>query len=223
MIELKNIKGVVSVMELPLSDESQCKVLDFTENNESLAKVDLSNTDEFNSYINSQLDGYKCGIGGYLEPRVIYKRSQLFEEEEPRSIHLGVDIWAGVYSRVFAPLDGVVHGFKFNAAFGDYGPTIILKHDVDGMVFYTLYGHLSLGSLDGKYEGMKVKKGQEIAQLGEARENVGWPPHLHFQIIKDLQGKQGDYPGVCKPSEVEFYKENCPNPNYLIRSLLLSK
>lgn len=221
MIELKSIEGVVSVMNLPLSDSTQCKLLDFTKDNAALAKVDLTNTDEFSSYINHQLEGFKCGIGGYLEPRVIYSRSELFDEEEPRSLHLGVDLWAVSFSRVFAPIDGVVHSFKFNHAFGDYGPTLIIKHDLNGLIFYTLYGHLSLASLDGKYEGMKVKVGEEIAQLGEPRENVGWPPHLHFQIIKDLQGEKGDYPGVCKPSEIEFYKENCPNPNFLLRTEIL--
>jgi hypothetical protein len=34
--------------------------------------------------------------------------------------------------------------FAFNNNFSDYGATIILQHQLDTVVFYTLYGHVSL-------------------------------------------------------------------------------
>jgi hypothetical protein len=47
----------------------------------------------------------------------------------------------------FSALDGTLHSFNFNAGFGDYGPTIILEHNVENQTFI-LYGHLSLDSLE---------------------------------------------------------------------------
>jgi len=62
--------------------------------------------------------------------------------------------WYGLFAPagtpVFAPLGGVVHAFADNSAPLDYGPVIILRHDVNGVTFYTLYGHLSRASLQGR-------------------------------------------------------------------------
>jgi hypothetical protein len=65
-------------------------------------------------------------------------------------------------------------------------------------------------------EGDLVKKGDVFSEFGIPFENGQWPPHLHFQIIKDMQGKKGDYPGVCKESEKDFYLKNCPNPDLIL-------
>jgi hypothetical protein len=61
-------------------------------------------------------------------------------------------------------------------------------------------------------EGMPVAAGDLLCHLGNSDENGGWPPHLHFQLIRDLQGYRGDYPGVCAKRDVAFYAENCPDP-----------
>jgi hypothetical protein len=47
---------------------------------------------------------------------------------------------------------------------------------------------------------------------GLPTENGGWPPHLHFQLIRDIQHYHGDYPGVCAKRDVDFYACNCPDP-----------
>jgi len=56
-----------------------------------------------------------------------------------------------------------------------------------------------------------------IAHFGEPNENGHWPPHLHFQIILDMELKQGDYPGVCKYSERQKYLANCPDPDFILQ------
>ena len=61
-----------------------------------------------------------------------------------------------------------------------------------------------------------LKQGDEIAQLGDSSVNGDYAPHLHFQIIKDVQKNLGDYPGVCSLNKLDFYKENCPNPMVLL-------
>ena len=118
-----------------------------------------------------------------------------------------------------APLDGIVHSFAFNNNDSDYGATIILTHNLDGVGFHTLYGHLSLNSLKNLYEGQKVTSGEVIAEFGMRFENGNWPPHLHFQLIADMQGWKGDYPGVCRFSERMQWLTNCPDPNIILKML----
>ena len=65
--------------------------------------------------------------------------------------------------------------------------------------------------------GQTFNRGESIATLGDASVNGDYPPHLHFQIIKDMQGLKGDYPGVCSRLDLNFYLSNCPDPNLLLK------
>jgi len=165
-----------------------------------------------NDYIRSYLEeGY--AYGGYLEDRDLYEKSEVFHSSEGvRHIHLGIDLWCPAGTPVHCPWPGEIHSFRDNYEFGDYGPTIILKHDVREYTGYSLYGHLSRKSLNGLKVGQEFRAGEILARLGEEGENVGWPPHLHFQLILDMEGKQGDYPGVCFKEELLKYVQNCPDP-----------
>ncbi|MGC4037693.1 MAG: peptidoglycan DD-metalloendopeptidase family protein [Chitinophagaceae bacterium] len=195
--------------------------LDFTENNKELTAEILADTTIFSDYITNKLKQANCkyGIGGYAEHRTVYSRSKHFDSvngEEPRRLHLGIDIWGSVNTAVIAPMDGIVHSFAFNHHFGDYGATIILTHSLDGYAFHSLYGHLSLNSLKNLQEGHLIKRGEVFAEFGMQFENGQWPPHLHFQLIIDMQGKKGDYSGVCKFSEREKWLVNCPDPFFIL-------
>jgi len=177
--------------------------LDFTENNHELTDEILNNTAQFTSYINNKLNtaNAKYGIGGYGENRTVYSRSKIFDAdktgEEPRRVHLGIDIWGKPYTKVMAPLNGIIHSYAFNDGFGNYGVTIILTHSLNGFIFHTLYGHLSLSSIKNIHEGDKINAGDVFAEFGIPLENGHWPPHLHFQLIIDLGDWKGDYPGVA--------------------------
>ena len=202
-------------------------LMDFTAANTALTDEILSNTTLFSNYVDEQLEkaGAKYGIGGYNEHRTIYSRSHVFDTEgkEPRRLHLGTDIWGPAGTPVYAPLAGTVHSVGYNAAFGDYGATLILQHDIEGAIFHTLYGHLSLHSIEEKKEGDTIEKGDWIAAFGPPAENGQWPPHLHFQLIIDMQGWRGDYPGVCQISEREKYLANCPNPDFILKMMSNAK
>jgi murein DD-endopeptidase MepM/ murein hydrolase activator NlpD len=112
---------------------------------------------------------------------------------------------------------GTIHSFADNEGFGNYGPTLILEHDIEGQVFYTLYGHLSRKNIANWKKGAVIQKGEQIGNLGMMSENGDWPAHLHIQIIKDLQGMEGDYPGVSSIDNVQFYRLNCIDPKFLLR------
>ncbi len=200
-------------------------IFDFSVHNQSLKGDDFSTLEKAEAYIFGKLReaSASVGIGGYNEERAIYDRGeQFYTDGELRTIHLGVDIWMKTGTPVYAPLDGKIHSFKNNDLVADYGPTIILEHQLDGLVFYTLYGHLSLQSLDGKRERQTVIKGEQIATLGTPKENGNWVPHLHFQLITDMLGKKGDFIGVAPKSEREYYLNICPDPN-LVLSIPMQK
>ena len=205
---------------VPYEKPDKLLLLDFTDKNTELTEDIFGDTTLFSHYITSKLDAYgaRYGIGGYNEHRTIYSKTKVFDAKdgtEPRRLHLGLDIWGKPHTKVIAPLDGIVHSFAFNNHYGDYGATIILSHYVEGLTFYTLYGHLSLNSLKNLAEGQHVVGGDIFSEFGLPFENGQWPPHLHFQIILDLQGMKGDYPGVCKYSERDLYLNNCPDPRLL--------
>lgn len=204
-------------------------LLDFTENNKELTAEILNDTNKFSGYISLKLKQANAhyGTGGYAEHRTVYSRSKLFGtqeegvkdsiDEEPRRLHLGIDIWGPVHTPVMTPVDGVVHSFAFNNHFGDYGVTIILTHQLEGITFYTLYGHLSLNSIKNMQEGDRIKKGEVFSEFGMQFENGHWPAHLHFQIIIDMENWKGDYPGVCKFSEKDKWLSNCPDPDLILQ------
>ncbi|WP_338874805.1 peptidoglycan DD-metalloendopeptidase family protein [Spirosoma sp. SC4-14] len=193
--------------------------LDFSATNPDLATLDLTNTTVFTDYVFSKLQaaGAQVGVGGYNEHRVIYRRSNHFNTTaEPREIHLGIDFWTAAETPVFTPMAGVVHSFRDNANFGDYGPTIILEHVVSGNPLYSLYGHLTRSSLDGLYVGKSFSAHDQIGAIGPYPENGDWPPHLHFQLMTDMLGYKGDFPGVCSLRDRSTYLALCPNPNDIL-------
>ncbi|MGD8420196.1 MAG: peptidase M23, partial [Gammaproteobacteria bacterium] len=81
---------------------------------------------------------------------------------------------------------------------------------------HSLYGHLSEESLNGLANGKPVRAGEELAAIGARPRNGNWVSHLHFQLIHDMQDCHGDYPGVVRPGEVEYYRVNCPDPTILL-------
>ena len=140
----------------------------------------------------------------------------MFQGDAERSIHIGVDVFMPAGTRIYAPLDGQVHSFANRQVHGDYGPVIILRHELEDSVFHTLYGHLSEDSLDDLSDGKPVRAGEKLAEIGARPRNGNWVAHLHFQLIEDMQDFCGDYPGVVRPAEVDFYRRNCPDPTPLL-------
>jgi len=193
--------------------------IDLTKNNTELTPGLLADMQVFNNWVKKKLleTGCRYAVGGYMEQRAIYESRALFDAEtEPRSLHMGIDIWSKAGTPVYAPLNGTVHSYRDNNNYGDYGPTIILQHELGDFTLYSLYGHLSIKSLQGLSVGQTVSINQKIGELGNVDENGHWPPHLHFQMMLDMEGRQGDYPGVCKVSEKEQYLKNIPDPSLLL-------
>lgn len=185
--------------------------------------------------------GVQIGIGQYDEARYLYTSSAFTVGDKPtdetRTVHLGIDLFAKMGTPVRAPLDGRVVAFADNASAQDYGPVVVLEHEVgmqnaegrmqnavDGRLsavnekikFYTLYGHLARESLKKLKVGQKIKQGNKFAELGSAAVNGGWTPHLHFQVIVDLLDLETDFPGVVLPSQRSVWLSLCPDPNLIL-------
>jgi 4-aminobutyrate aminotransferase-like enzyme len=127
-----------------------------------------------------------------------------------------LDLFAKPGTAIHAPIAGVVHATANNSAALDYGPLVILKHDADGETFFTLYGHLSLSTLERLKVGQVIAQGQNIGHIGTDQENGGWPPHLHFQIILDLLEMGANFPGVARASQRSVWTNLSPDPNVLV-------
>ncbi len=160
--------------------------------------------------------------GGYLEPRTVYTTSEYGRignsGPENRTIHLGIDFWLPAETAINAPFDGEVVTSVNDAGDKEYGGLIILKHKTETFDFFTLYGHLSVASIQKKEVGQCIKKGENIGYLGHPEENGNWSPHLHFQLMLSMLGYSTDFPGVGYFNQLNVWKSICPDPNLLFKS-----
>ncbi|MDH4089565.1 MAG: aminotransferase class III-fold pyridoxal phosphate-dependent enzyme [Cyclobacteriaceae bacterium] len=165
--------------------------------------------------------GDSVAIGRYDEPRAFYSTDAFAfpgnDAQAWRTVHIGMDFFASPKTAVVAVLDGTLYSAKNNDADRDYGPTLILEHKISNdFIFYTLYGHLTTDSLLSFTVGQSFKKGEVIGRIGNRSENGNWPPHLHFQIVLDMLGKVGDFPGVASANERGLWKSISPDPWLLL-------
>ena len=162
-----------------------------------------------------------AAVGYYDEPRLLYETDAFSEHREdgpePRTIHLGVDLFAPAGTQVLAPLAGTVLSVQRNDETLDYGPTVIVEHEPeDGPVFATLYGHLDGEVLKRLVPGATLKAGDLVGRFGKEDENGGWPPHLHFQVYLDRFDEAGNLAGVASPTRRKVWTAISPDPALLL-------
>jgi 4-aminobutyrate aminotransferase-like enzyme/Ser/Thr protein kinase RdoA (MazF antagonist) len=219
---IRERQDVAPVMEVP-ADEGATAVLDLSVGSPLLDGADTDDTPAFTDRILAEMRrrGATLAVGRYREPRGFYLTDafagRASEIPERRTVHMGIDLFDVPGAVVRAPLDAMVKSVRDNASRLDYGPTVILEHHTPDGPFWTLYGHLERASVAGLAEGAHVKAGNAIARVGPYPENGDWPPHLHFQIVTDLLGCEGDFPGVAAPREMEVWSSFSPDPNLLLR------
>lgn len=101
----------------------QLSAINLTASNTLLTEELVADTEAFSVYVDDERHRRACRylIGGYGEHRTIYSRSAVFDqEEEPRRLHLGLDIWGEAGTPVMAAIDGSVHSFAFHNRQTDY-------------------------------------------------------------------------------------------------------
>lgn len=219
----QNVRAAAPIIPVNLR-EGNCVVLDLSVGS-TLLGADPANASESRATraIHSLLRDTRStvAVGRYNEARAIYTSPRFYGGPHPidehRTIHLGIDLFKDPGTPVSTPFDATVHTFADNQAALDYGPVVILKHQIsDGLEFFTLYGHLSRESLAALHTGDRISRGQSFARIGAASENGGWTPHLHFQIVLDLLDQSTDFPGVAFASQRDVFTSISPNPNLIL-------
>ncbi|MFW6157334.1 MAG: peptidoglycan DD-metalloendopeptidase family protein [Balneolaceae bacterium] len=158
----------------------------------------------------------RWGIGRYDERREAMYTAPQYEGK--RNIHMGIDFWAPAGTPVHAFDDGeVVYTADHNQK-GNYGPTIVTRHEPADLTLYALHGHLSRASLEAVKPGDVLEKGAVFAAIGTYWENGGWAPHLHFQLSRKDPGK-ADMPGVVAQTEREEALKRYPDPRIVLGNL----
>jgi murein DD-endopeptidase MepM/ murein hydrolase activator NlpD len=92
------------------------------------------------------------------------------------SDHQGVDFDPGYGTAIHAIADGVV---VESASGGGLGQHVVIKHNVNGQMVESVYGHMIFGSQTVGV-GQTVKRGEVIGSVGSTGASTG--PHLHFEI-----------------------------------------
>lgn len=208
----------------PTVQRKEVQLLDLSVSSKWIGhRSDFNNLDLFQFKIDQLQKEHpnKIIAGGYLEPRPIYT-STAYDKignygRESRTVHLGVDFWLPAHTPVHALLDGEVVTAVDDAGDKEYGGLVILKHTINDLEFYTLYGHNTVESVLKHKPGDSIKKGEKISELGNYPENGNWAPHLHFQIMLSLLDYTDDFPGVSYPDQVNIWKSFCLDPNLLFK------
>ncbi len=165
-------------------------------------------------------EGATFAVGAYGEDRNVYRGDQFrTDAPEPRSRHLGIDLFCETGTPVHAMLDGSVKFVVDNTAAYDYGPTVILEHQAgpQGPTFFVLYGHLSRQTLTLLEPGQRVVAGEVVGFVGDDTVNGGWAPHVHVQLITNLMDSVGNFEGAGEPSRFAIWQSLSPDPNALLR------
>ncbi len=155
-------------------------------------------------------------VGKYDELRPTLYDQPMFGGE--RIVHVGIDLGGPAGTAVFAFWAGRIASVVDLDQPGDYGPTIVTEHELDGRVLYALHGHLSRGGLDRWAVGDAFERGDKLAELGAESENGGWPPHLHFQLSWEPP-VGGDIPGVVTLADRKIALQRCPDPRIILGPL----
>lgn len=105
-----------------------------------------------------------------------------------REFHYGIDIGAG--GRTNVPIVSVADGVvSYVGPLSTYGNIVRVQHEINGEKFETLYAHLASMNVRN---GQTVKKGQQIAIMGNTGRSYG--THLHFEFHIPVYIKQATNP-----------------------------
>ncbi|MEZ5830438.1 MAG: aminotransferase class III-fold pyridoxal phosphate-dependent enzyme [Dongiaceae bacterium] len=157
----------------------------------------------------------QLGIGPWGEDRPVYS-SEAFRSvlalDQRRSLHLGLDLFAPAGSNVRTPIDGTVVDLLETDVPLDYGHAVLLKHEPNGLRFYSLWGHLSAQSVRNRSVGEHLKAGDVLGQVGDTHENGNWQPHVHIQLITYDPERAADIIGAGEPRYRTVWRELFPDP-----------
>jgi peptidoglycan LD-endopeptidase LytH len=136
--------------------------------------------------------------------------------DDRQRIHEGLDIrclqrdkYGEPTDPVMATADGTVTFFNTRPGWSNFGNYIILRHVIDGIQIYSLYGHLSRIA-PGLHMGQAVKAGEVIGTMGRTADNTHiakWRAHVHFQLNLLLNDRFAGWFRKTYPREHNYFGE----------------
>lgn len=140
----------------------------------------------------------------------------------PRTLHLGLDLFLPEGTPIQAPLAGWVVDVEPD---GEEGPALLLRHEVsgEGIVFHTRYAGLTPAGEGVGGVGRRVEKGDVLGRVaarglsgeGDA-DGPATEPHLHVQLVTDPVGRGASFPGMVPPRQEALWRALSPDPNLLL-------
>ncbi len=193
-------------------------IFDFSSNNPKSVDYSPSDFKKFNQIVFDELKQSSCqwGIGKYLEERKNILRDYPNIIEEQRYYHLGLDIIVPFDTPIFSPLNGEVFSVGKETKIGNYGGYIMLKHDVNDVVFYSFYGHLKTPHVVNV--GERINAGQLLARVGKENDSGGWFCHVHLQVLTQaaLDDGYGNW-GYISPDMMPRVEQYFPSPYFIFK------
>ena len=193
-------------------------IFDFSSNNPKTLEYKLTDFETFDRMVFGELVEFSrhWGIGKYLEERKNILRAYPNIIEEKRYYHVGLDIIVPYDTPLHAPLDAEVCKAGKEDQVGNYGGYLLLKHEVNNVVFYSFYGHLKTPHLAGV--GEMLEAGQEFARIGKESDSGGWFCHTHLQILTQEAVDAGyTHWGYVSPEFLPKVDLYFPSPYFLFR------
>lgn len=193
-------------------------LFDFSSNNPRVSEYDASDFQRFQKIIFEELaaSGKSWGVGRYLEERRSLLSPYPQMTEQGRFYHVGLDIVVPEDWPLYAPLAGTVADAGFDAGLGNYGGYVKLRHEVGGVTFYSMYGHLRTDHAVAA--GDAVNAGTLIGHIGADRDSGGWYTHTHLQIITEAAEQAGrGMDGYVTAADLAIIEDLFPSPYPLFR------
>ena len=193
-------------------------IFDFSSGSKHITNYMVDDFDTFqkNVFFDLEQNNAKWGIGKYLE-----NRKELLSQfpqflAEGRYYHLGIDIVVPADFYLYAPIDGQVYKTGMDKGFRNYGGYIVLKHEINGVTFYSFYGHLKKDFFIN--EGDVIKQGEAFAQIGEREDSGEWFTHTHLQILTQKAIAENFITtGYISENKLKNIEEYFPSPYLLFR------
>jgi len=151
----------------------------------SLTDEQINNQEFFNEQINifHKNNNSDLIISWYLEKRERMFTALWFKQmvEQKRFFHLGMDLSISKWTPIYAPLNWEVYDSWYEEGDWNYWWYVVLKHNVWGFVFYSLYGHQDKNNLPKIWT--KLKAWEKFSILWDFSDNWWYFHHLHLQLF----------------------------------------